>query len=221
MNYLFMPLSQHFDDGFGATGEAFEQSAKLLSSNSDDVTYRFQIPLCFLYRHAIELYLKSAIVVLHRDLSIPYGKNSHAGPAFVLANKKWKPIYQVHSVAQLWEHVSYLIRSSKSELERRCKTDWQATPKDWAGWIEEIERIDGRSTFFRYPDFQRPGVDQEKSIWKPRTPDELQKSMASPGFQKFSRTGLCQRLQVCPARFPNNQFKRHNRRSPSGFHSLD
>ena len=124
MNYLFMPLSQHFDDGFGATGEAFEQSAKLLSSNSDDVTYRFQIPLCFLYRHAIELYLKSAIVVLHRDLSIPYGKNSHAGPAFVLANKKWKPIYQVHSVAQLWEHVSYLIRSSKSELERRCKTDW-------------------------------------------------------------------------------------------------
>lgn len=95
-------------------------------------------------------------------------------------NKKWKPIYQVHSVGELWEHVSYLIRSSKSELERRCKTDWQATPKDLVGWIEEIERIDGRSTFFRYPDFQRPDVDQEKSIWKAKTPDELQKA-ALPG----------------------------------------
>lgn len=38
MKYLFMPLSQHFDDGFGATGEAFERSAKLFSSNSDDIT---------------------------------------------------------------------------------------------------------------------------------------------------------------------------------------
>src|SRR4029077_13232699 len=125
MKYLFMPLNQHFDDGFGATGEAFERSAKLLSSTPDDVTYHYQIPLCFLYRHAIELYLKSAIVVLHRALAIPYDKNPHHGPAFVLVNPKWKPIYQVHSVAELWGHVLELLRSSKSELERRCKTDWQ------------------------------------------------------------------------------------------------
>lgn len=109
-------------------------------------------------------------------MAIPYGKNSHAGPAFVLLNKKWKPIYQVHSVAELWEHVFYLIRSSKTELERRCKTDWQATPDDLIRSIEEIERIDGRSTFFRHPDFQRPNVEQEKSIWKPKTPDEFQKA---------------------------------------------
>jgi hypothetical protein len=87
MKYLFMPLNQHIEDGFGATAEAFEQSAKLLSSSSDDVTYHYQIPLCFLYRHAIELYLKSAIVVLHRALAIPYDKNPHNGPAFVLVKK--------------------------------------------------------------------------------------------------------------------------------------
>jgi hypothetical protein len=92
------------------------------------------------------------------------------------AEQKMETYLSDHSVAELWEHVSYLIRSSKSELERRCKTDWQATPKDLVAWIVEIERIDSRSTFFRYPDFQRPNVDQEKSVWKPRTPDELQKA---------------------------------------------
>jgi hypothetical protein len=27
MKYLFMPINQHFNDGFGATGEAFERLA--------------------------------------------------------------------------------------------------------------------------------------------------------------------------------------------------
>jgi hypothetical protein len=122
MKYLFMPLNQHFDDGLGATGEAFEESAKLLSSSSNNISHaHFHIPICFLYRHAIELYLKSAIVVLHRALAIPYDKNPHDGPAFVLVDKKWKRLYQVHSVAELWGHVLYLLRSSKSELERRYR----------------------------------------------------------------------------------------------------
>jgi hypothetical protein len=131
-------------------------SARVLSSNSP-----CQLPLSdsslLSLPHAIDLYLKSSIVVLHRALEIPYGDKSDTGPAFVLVNEKWKQIYQVHSVGNFWEHVSYLIRSSKSELERRYKTDWQATPKDLVGWIEEIERIDGRSTFFRYPEFSTSG----------------------------------------------------------------
>jgi hypothetical protein len=70
MKYMLLPLNEHVDDGLGATGEAFEESATLLSSSSENISHsHYQIPLCFLYRHAIELYLKSAIVVAYWVLS--------------------------------------------------------------------------------------------------------------------------------------------------------
>jgi hypothetical protein len=65
MKYLFLPLSQHCDDGLGATAEAFEDSAKLLINNAAEISHcHYKIPVCYLYRHAIELYLKSVTVIL-------------------------------------------------------------------------------------------------------------------------------------------------------------
>jgi hypothetical protein len=39
MKYLFLPLSQHCDDGLGATAEAFEDSAKLLINNAAEISH--------------------------------------------------------------------------------------------------------------------------------------------------------------------------------------
>jgi hypothetical protein len=180
MKYLFLPLNQHCDDGLGATGEAFEDSAKLLINNAAEISHcHYKIPVCYLYRHAIELYLKSVTVILHRSLAIPYGENPSEGLAFVQVDAKWKPIYQVHSIAQLWAHIFHLLQSSKPELGRRCKTDWLAVPEDLIKSIAEIERIDGRSTFFRYPDHRRPDVELTKSMWKSKSVDELQKAVSA------------------------------------------
>src|SRR5690606_28344874 len=99
MHYLFMPLDQHFDKGFGATGQAFKLAGDLVLQGPPSQVINVQLPACFLYRHAIELFLKSMIVTLHRGLKIPYGENDSDGPASVLSNGAWKPIHQVHSVA--------------------------------------------------------------------------------------------------------------------------
>ncbi len=169
---MLMPLDQHFDGGLGATGRSFEESANLLSASSASKDIR--LPICFLYRHAIELYLKSVIVVMHRALKVPYGSTPYDGSAHVIVDGKWLPIYRVHSVAILWSHALGLIRDSKSALEERCKTDWQAVPEELIRSIEEIELIDGSSTFFRYPDNRRPDAEQMKSMWKEKGLDSVQ-----------------------------------------------
>jgi hypothetical protein len=39
MKYMLLRLREHVDDGLGATGEAFEESATLLSSSSENVSH--------------------------------------------------------------------------------------------------------------------------------------------------------------------------------------
>ena len=69
--------------------------------------------------------MKSVTVILHRSLAIPYGENPSEGLAFVRVDAKWKPIYQVHSIAELWDHIFHLLQSSKPELGGGAKqTGW-------------------------------------------------------------------------------------------------
>jgi hypothetical protein len=129
MNYLLLPMSQHCDDGIGATGQAFQSSADFLNDNFDPIgVVNNHLPISFLYRHSIELYLKSIIVVLHRTLKLSYGDQPFDGDAYVPVSGKWKRIYTVHSVATLWAHALDLLKTSKHLLEPRCSTDWQAIP---------------------------------------------------------------------------------------------
>ncbi|RXU06233.1 hypothetical protein B1F69_00065, partial [Pseudomonas syringae] len=70
MLYMMLPLDRHFDSGFGAVADSFRDAADALE---DTPTLNTHLPVSFLYRHAIELFLKSAIIILHRKLNIPYG----------------------------------------------------------------------------------------------------------------------------------------------------
>lgn len=68
--YLMMPLHMHIDYGFGATAEQFKESADILSASES--VKDLGMPVNYLRRHAIELYLKSLIYVLHRNFKIPF-----------------------------------------------------------------------------------------------------------------------------------------------------
>ena len=72
MNYMMMPLDRHYDHGFGATGDAFFEAAKTLEKEAKPTLFLDALPKGFLLRHALELFLKSAIVVIHRRLKLPY-----------------------------------------------------------------------------------------------------------------------------------------------------
>ncbi|EHW8954897.1 hypothetical protein K3L19_004437, partial [Salmonella enterica] len=54
--YLMMPLHMHIDYGFGATAEQFKKSADILSASES--VKDLGMPVNYLRRHAIELYLK-------------------------------------------------------------------------------------------------------------------------------------------------------------------
>ena len=75
LNNLLLPFDQHFDDGFHAVGRAFKESADRLATSGEE-NFSFSnshLPINYLYRHSIELFLKSAILTIHRALQLRNG----------------------------------------------------------------------------------------------------------------------------------------------------
>ena len=172
-HYTLMPIDQHYDDGLGAMGEAFEEAAdRLVEARKGAGLVNAHLPINFLYRHAIELFLKSMIIVIHRALALPYGSKPLEGTPFLPDNGKWKPMHHEHRLAVLSGRVVELIHSNKAELDRRCNTDWSSF-SELCNDIETINRIDPTSTFFRYTDWRTPDADREKSSWKEREVGEV------------------------------------------------
>lgn len=166
MNYLMAPLEQHADDGFGAMALAFREAALFLATQDKNVALLQHLPRNFLLRHAIELFLKSGIVILHRELDIPFGTEPSTSEPMVPDGNKWKPLYKVHSVATLFAHLATLIASNNITLRERSKfkPDW-SIPPEFPTWIETIENIDRSSTYYRYP-MTTEKDDTEKSAFK-------------------------------------------------------
>jgi hypothetical protein len=73
MKYLLTGIQLHPDKGFGITADSYYKSAEHLMTNHFefyDSTQQAEMPQNFLFRHSIELYLKSLIIIFHRELKI-------------------------------------------------------------------------------------------------------------------------------------------------------
>ena len=165
-NYLFLPMEAHFDRGFGATGNAFKDAAdKLLeleTGGDDPSEHERRIPICYLLRHAIELHLKSIIVVLRWRFDVElartgeFPKISHGGTE--------SPITRVHSLATLASECQRLLAQHSVWLKEQTRSDDWELSSEFLEHIDEIEEWDKSSTFFRYPTLQAQDVD--KSTWE-------------------------------------------------------
>jgi hypothetical protein len=80
MQYLLTPLHTHVDFGFGRTGDAFKAAADKLEAESSarSGVMHAHLPINYLRRHAVELYLKSIIVIVHTKLDLPYGEDGES-----------------------------------------------------------------------------------------------------------------------------------------------
>jgi hypothetical protein len=165
-NFLFAPLNRHSDGGLGATGEAFKEAADCLSRRRKKGLSLGHLPTNYLYRHAVELYLKSMIVVIHRRLSIPYGKLPATGTPHIEEASKWLPIYKVHQVSVLYGYLKKVVLAHAAQLKTVCKTDWTAFPTRLDTWIALIAKSDDSSTFLRYTNERDPAGDHAKSSFK-------------------------------------------------------
>lgn len=157
MYWLMLPLDRHADDGFGAMGDAFHASAEaLLAVEKDPISHR-EVPVCFLLRHAAELYLKSALVVAHR-----YLENRTDYP-LILIGEKHKPMTTVHGLGALYQNLVAHLTKHRGLLEKKCKTSWLPMPIELDEAVAKLDAMDERGTFFRYP----IGDNSSKSILRP------------------------------------------------------
>lgn len=180
--YMMAPLGEHYDDGFGAVADAFRNAAiKLREANGNKVFQWEHLPEAYLLRHAIELYLKSGIVIVHRRLRIPYDSESHmsAEPMLLTSFGKWEALYSTHDLVRLYWYWKKLITENKDRLASALEVplegggDGMAVPEELGRWIGKLGSIDPHGDYLRYPMSKNAGADAKKSPFKDVTPDEL------------------------------------------------
>lgn len=181
MLYLFTPIDEHFDKGFGAVADSFHEAADgLLDKGTDKSILNGHLAISFLYRHAIELYLKGSIIIMHKHIRIPYGECSYNGEPYVRVGKKWKYMYHIHSVNDLYKYLMALFEEQKTYLNENTRTDWNF-PESLVLNIKKIQSIDNNSTYFRYPITKNQSLDKEKSSFKSTTTDTVMERAQQEG----------------------------------------
>lgn len=162
MNILLTPPETHFDKGLGISAWRFRDAAKVLidSENSRDLIS----PIGYMQRHAIELYLKSVIYILHKKFNIPFGDDFNLENPAIYVNSKWKPMSNSHNLADLYNYFRQIYDSNFDKLPSR--TDWSLSEK-LGKQISLVSGYDPKSTYFRYPEATSAKQDQKKSTIQP------------------------------------------------------
>lgn len=133
LNWHGQPINE-----FGLFAEAYHCAAKRLASdygNTRSIRDFEATPILFLYRHALELYLKAFIIsgsfLLPRELP------------------KIKTYLKSHRISDLIQYFEAIIL--KAGWSWDLGIDGLNTKKEFVNLIEEFEKIDPNSFAFRYP----------------------------------------------------------------------
>jgi len=184
VNYYFTEISTHVDKGFGVTAEAFKHAADALitSEYHESAIPQSRVPVQYLYRHAIELYLKSMIIIFHSQLDIPErGKQNGYVNIYLPRSARrpgqkyaYSPINKTHSIRILfsaWKNVIISYRNRLNELAP--DGDWRINPEMLAH-VRVISSYDDTGDYFRYPVSNFPSdVESEKFSMKRLPVDDL------------------------------------------------
>lgn len=182
MNILITPPETHFDSGLGISAWNFRSAAKTLKSSDDQSSG--MLPICYLQRHALELYLKSLIYILHKKFSIPFGDGFDLEKPAIQVNDKWKALSSTHNLTDLYGHFTNIFSSSLVNMPH-SSTDW-TLPAELNTQINLINGYDPKSTYFRYPKATNQSLDGKKSEIQPiDVGDDLGK------FIENSDTSVC------------------------------
>lgn len=178
MLWEFTPLNKHYDFGFGAMADAFEEASQRIETAVQENRFlNWALPVCFLRRHAIELFLKSMLVILERRC----GGVSGLAEIKISVEGKLRPLTSIHGVGSLYNHLKERLLLHEKAWRPLCRTDWLDFPPELDAWILEIDSADKKGTFFRYPDPGDPQRDEGKSMFQSSSIETLLTSMG-PDF---------------------------------------
>lgn len=170
--YLFAPLDKHYDKGFGAVADSFADAGKALKETYNRGRLNGHLPICYLFRHSIELFLKGGIIIVHRGLKIPYGTEPCTSEPKIPVDGKLKSIYAIHDIDFLYRYFSNLLIEKKDELDEVTRTNWDFKD-DLRSKFERLKEIDSSSAYFRYP-IEKSAIHQkDKSAFKESTIEDV------------------------------------------------
>lgn len=187
----FKPLTLQIDSGLGSTADSFYYAAKALDENREN-KYGFgigggKLPNLYLYRHSIELYLKSVITLIYRVCPQKFiSLKTEDNFPLLRENAKEKKIFNVHSIGTLFENFLTLLEENKTYINEKCKSNWFDIPGEIPIFIKKIEEYDKNSTMFRYPITMNSDLDYKKSTFKKFTFSNMSnESLKQPIGSKF------------------------------------
>ena len=166
MQYMLIAPEEQMDFGFGITAESYYHSANFLFDNQEHLGFHQQkeAPTNYLYRHSIELFLKSLIILFHKKLKISYQNESYESKKpIIFINGQWRPLYKCHWINGLfcyWLDDLYLKHEAKIK-QMAPNGDW-SVPEDVMKLFEKIKIYDTESDYFRYPITTNTHRDYEK-----------------------------------------------------------
>lgn len=170
--YLFAPLDKHYDKGFGAVADSFQDAARALKEQYTPAMLNGHLPICYLFRHSIELYLKGSIIIVHQGLKIPYGTEPCTTEPKIPVNGKPKSIYAIHDIDLLYKYLSSLLIEKQSELEEVTNTNW-VFENEISAKFERLKEVDPASSYFRYPTEKSATFEKDKSAFKETTVEQV------------------------------------------------
>ena len=174
--HAFKPLHLQFDAGFGVTAESFHEAAKTIDTSEFQFGFgrnRSRLPVDYLYRHAIELYLKSTVTVLHRRFHSTFPQYRQDDFPLIFDGGKDKPIYSIHSVLVLFHHMNRMLEEDLPKIRAIDESCVPAIDDSDIELIEKIDSVDRSSTLFRYPVTKQADLDAKKSSFKQINPLDI------------------------------------------------
>ena len=160
-------IELHPDNGFGITADAYYKSAEHLMNNHFEhynITQQAEMPQNFLFRHSIELYLKSLIIIFHKKLEIDYGNVPYdSDEPEIFTEGKWRILYSCHFIDTLYEYWlnKLLIPNIEKLKEVAPKGDWKEYKKI-TDLFPIVCKFDRDSSYFRYPITKNNSLDNKK-----------------------------------------------------------
>lgn len=168
--YNFSPLDRHYDKGFGAVADTFLDSASELKANHHRAKLNGHLPICYLFRHSSELFLKGAIIIVHSSLELPYGEAPHTSePKIPGADEKdptkLRSIYRVHDIEVLYIYLRDTLIKERERIDSVTITNWNFSA-ELTLKFNRLKDIDSSSGYFRYPTERSSNFEKEKSAFK-------------------------------------------------------
>ncbi len=174
--FTFMPLHRHFDGGFGAIGDAFKEAGDQLGKIPASDMHK-HLPATYLYRHAIEMYLKSMIVIIHKKF------DASSKQPQVLFRRKWRAFDTVHTLAGLWDCLKSLMDEHANALKSTSLASWDELDA-CADWLRLIDTDDPSGTLLKYAASGNEIADRDKESFKAMSDVLIEKTRASDKFVK-------------------------------------